>query len=98
MQKRSAWAADCCRDSDSPVSTNSGWTDLYISHMNAPNSLFLNKGRQATVRRPPTSEARDAGADLDGWEFEEVGQATGAAITSMTFATWMFDFDQDGDL
>ena len=66
--------------------------------MNAPNSLFLNKGRRTAVRRPPTSEARDAGADLDGWEFEEVGQATGAAISSSTFATWMFDADQDGDL
>lgn len=67
-----------------------GWPDLYISHLDAPNSLFLNKGR------PQDSVTPAGGASV--WDFEEVSKASGTDIRQGTFATWMFDYNNDGHL
>jgi hypothetical protein len=69
---------------------NDGFPDLYISHLDGPNSLFLNKGR------PKKMVKAEGLLVADGWDFEEVGKAAGANIKAGTFATWMFDYNNDG--
>ncbi len=59
---------------------NDGLPDLYISVLGGPNRLFINKG----------------GTSLKDWRFEEATNAGGASLPLMSFATWFWDFDQDG--
>jgi hypothetical protein len=59
---------------------NDGWLDLYVSRFNQSNLLFHNSGRQGT----------------DGPHFTEVAEAAGVADPALSFATWFFDYDNDG--
>ncbi len=63
---------------------NDGRPDLYISVMYGRNHLFRNDG--ALPGRPAGS----------GWRFTEVTQAAGVAQQGNSFATWFFDYDNDG--
>jgi hypothetical protein len=59
---------------------NDGRPDLYISRKGAANVLFRNDGPDA---------AR-------GWKFTDVTQAAGVGEPIHSFATWFFDYDNDG--
>jgi hypothetical protein len=64
---------------------NDGKPDLYISRKSQPNLLFRNDGPK---------DARNPRADK--WQFFDVTQAAGVAEPLQSFATWFFDFDNDG--
>lgn len=57
-----------------------GRPDLYISRKGAPNTLLRNDGPDA---------AR-------GWKFTDVTAAAGVREPIHSFATWFFDYDNDG--
>ena len=57
-----------------------GLPDLYVSTLGEPNRLFMNRG----------------GASPKDWRFAEAPNAAGASAPTMSFATWFWDFDQDG--
>lgn len=57
-----------------------GLPDLYVSILDAPNRLFVNQGGPSARR----------------WRFAEVTGAAGAAQPMQSFASWFWDFDQDG--
>jgi len=59
---------------------NDGRPDLYISRKGKPNLLFRNDGPDA---------AR-------GWKFTDVTQQAGVGEPLQSFATWFFDYDNDG--
>jgi len=59
---------------------NDGLPDLYVSILGEPNRLFLNR----------------SGRDRAAWRFEEVPNAGGAALPSASFATWFWDYNNDG--
>jgi hypothetical protein len=59
---------------------NDGLPDLYVSVLGGPNRLFVNKG----------------GTSPKDWKFVEAQNAGGASLPMMSFATWFWDFDQDG--
>jgi hypothetical protein len=63
---------------------NDGRPDLYVSVMYGKNRLFRNDG----PRDPAHIEA--------GWKFTDVTAAAGVDHQSNSFATWFFDFDNDG--
>jgi hypothetical protein len=63
---------------------NDGRPDLYISVMNGKNHLFRNDG------------PRDAKDGKQGWKFTDVTDAAGVALQNNSFATWFFDYDNDG--
>jgi hypothetical protein len=59
---------------------NDGLPDLFVSVLGAPNRLFRNRGGQSIAT----------------WRFEEVPNAGGAALPTMSFPAWFWDYDQDG--
>jgi len=63
---------------------NDGRPDLYVSAMYGRNHLFRNDG------------PRDAKDIRKGWKFTDVTETAGVAKQSNTFATWFFDYDNDG--
>ena len=64
---------------------NDGRPDLYISRKSEPNLLFRNDGPHD--RRHP---------DPRHWQFTDVTQSAGVANPLHSFATWFFDYDNDG--
>src|SRR5450631_650760 len=64
---------------------NDGKPDLYISVKGGRNHLFRNDG--ARDPRHPAAEQ---------WNFTDVTEQAGVAEQRETFATWFFDFDNDG--
>jgi hypothetical protein len=63
---------------------NDGRPDLYVSVMYGKNHLFRNDG----PRDPARSNA--------GWKFTDVTAQAGVDHQSNSFATWFFDYDNDG--
>jgi hypothetical protein len=61
-----------------------GRPDLYVSVMNGKNHLFRNDG--------PCNAKNIA----KGWKFTDVTETAGVAKQSNSFATWFFDYDNDG--
>jgi len=61
-----------------------GRPDLYVSKMYGKNQLFRNDG------------PRDAKDLTRGWKFTDVTEAAGVGKQSNSFATWFFDYDNDG--
>jgi hypothetical protein len=64
---------------------NDGRPDLYVSVKGGPNHLFRNDG------------PRDAAhPSADHWKFTDVTAPAGVAEPLESFATWFFDYDNDG--
>ena len=63
---------------------NDGRPDLYVSVMYGKNRLLRNDG------------PRDAKDISKGWKLTDVTEAAGVAKQSSSFATWFFDYDNDG--
>ena len=63
---------------------NDGRPDLYVSVMNGRNKLFRNDG------------PRDPKDITKGWRFTDVAHEAGVDKQNNTFATWFFDYDNDG--
>ena len=61
-----------------------GRPDLYVSVMYGRNRLLRNDGPQ---------DARDPSK---GWKFTDVTETAGVGKQSNSFATWFFDYDNDG--
>ncbi|MDP9038083.1 MAG: CRTAC1 family protein [Acidobacteriota bacterium] len=61
-----------------------GRPDLYVSVMYGHNHLFRNDG------------PRDPHDSTKGWRFTDVTEAAGVGLQSNSFATWFFDYDNDG--
>ncbi|HEY1810361.1 MAG TPA: VCBS repeat-containing protein, partial [Acidobacteriaceae bacterium] len=59
---------------------NDGRPDLYVSDLNGPNHLFRNDGPQPH----------------GGWRFTDVTHQAGVENPIHSFATWFFDYDNDG--
>jgi hypothetical protein len=59
---------------------NDGRPDLYVSSLDGPNHLFRNDG------------PRPGG----GWKFTDVTRQAGVDQPIHSFATWFFDYDNDG--
>jgi hypothetical protein len=64
---------------------NDGRPDLYISVMDGPNRLFRNDG--AREPQHPRAEA---------WRFTDVSTEARVTEPLKSFATWFFDYDNDG--
>jgi FG-GAP-like repeat/ASPIC and UnbV len=64
---------------------NDGRPDLYVSLHNGPNHLFRNDGP-----RDP------AHPDAAHWKFTDVTAQAGVSGPKHSFATWFFDYDNDG--
>jgi hypothetical protein len=64
---------------------NDGRPDLYISRNSQPNLLFRNDGPKES-RNPSASQ----------WRFTDVTQTAGVSEPLHSFATWFFDYDNDG--
>jgi FG-GAP-like repeat/ASPIC and UnbV len=64
---------------------NDGRPDLYVSVKGGPNHLFRNDG-------PRDSRHPSAGR----WQFTDVTAQAGVAEPLESFATWFFDYDNDG--
>ncbi len=64
---------------------NDGKPDLYVSRKSQPNLLFRNDGPR---------DAKHPSADH--WRFTDVTQQAGVADPIHSFATWFFDYDNDG--
>jgi hypothetical protein len=64
---------------------NDGRPDLYVSLHNGPNHLFRNDGP-----RDP------AHPDAAHWKFTDVTAQAGVGQPMHSFATWFFDYDNDG--
>lgn len=63
---------------------NDGRPDLYVSILNGKNHLFRNDGPK---------DPHDLGK---GWKFTDVTAAAGVDGQRSSFATWFFDYDNDG--
>ncbi len=63
---------------------NDGRPDLYVSVKGAANHLFRNDG------------PRDPRNPAAGWKFTDVTARAGVAAPRESFATWFFDYDNDG--
>jgi hypothetical protein len=59
---------------------NDGRPDLYISRKGKPNLLFRNDGPDPA----------------HGWKFTNVNEVAGVSEPVQSFATWFFDYDNDG--
>jgi hypothetical protein len=64
---------------------NDGWPGLYISRNGQPNLLFRNDGKP----RPGSSNPR-------AWSFTDVTRQAGVSKPIFSFATWFWDYDNDG--
>ncbi len=64
---------------------NDGRPDLYISVKGGRNHLFRNDGPQDAKRPNPAK-----------WKFTDVTKQAGVDLQKDSFATWFFDFDNDG--
>jgi len=64
---------------------NDGRPDLYVSIKGKPNRLFRNDG--PVDRKNPNPER---------WKFTDVTQQAGVGEPMHSFATWFFDYDNDG--
>jgi hypothetical protein len=64
---------------------NDGRPDLYVSRKGAPNLLFRNDGPV----NPQNPRA-------ENWKFTDVTAQAGVAEPLQSFATWFFDYDNDG--
>jgi hypothetical protein len=64
---------------------NDGRPDLYVSRKGQPNLLFQNDGPR---------DAKHPRADK--WKFTDVTAKAGVAEPIHSFATWFFDYDNDG--
>jgi hypothetical protein len=64
---------------------NDGRPDLYVSVTGGKNHLFRNDGPQEPAH---PNAAR--------WKFTDVTSQAGVAEQTKSFATWFFDFDNDG--
>ncbi|GAC1631390.1 MAG: hypothetical protein NVS9B14_03150 [Candidatus Acidiferrum sp.] len=64
---------------------NDGRPDLYVSIKGKPNRLFRNDGPADPQNPKP-----------DRWKFKDVTTEAGVAEPIQSFATWFFDFDNDG--
>ena len=64
---------------------NDGRPDLYVSRKSQPNLLFRNDGAKDS-RRP----------DGKRWVFTDITESAGVAQPIDSFATWFFDYDNDG--
>ncbi len=67
---------------------NDGDPDLYLSRMDAGNLLYRNDG--------PGPSAGEGAAGHPSWRFVEVGQQAGVREPRKSFATWFWDYDNDG--
>ena len=65
---------------------NDGRPDLYVSVRGGRNHLFRNDGPLPA----------DLGHPLAGWRFTDVTAQAGVDRQRNSFATWFFDFDNDG--
>ena len=63
---------------------NDGLIDLYLSRFGQTNVLYRNDGRVADGRGGTS------------WRFTDVTAAAGVAEPHASFATWFFDYDNDG--
>jgi hypothetical protein len=59
---------------------NDGWEDLYISILDGPNKLFMNRG----------------GTSQENWKFEEISANANVSDPQESFPTWFFDYNNDG--
>ncbi len=64
---------------------NDGRPDLYISIKGGANHLFRNDG-----------PLRTGASASSGWKFTDVAHAAGVDRQQNSFATWFFDYDNDG--
>ena len=64
---------------------NDGRPDLYISVKGASNHLFRNDGPRDKAQARP-----------DHWKFTDITAQAGVADPKESFATWFFDYDNDG--
>ena len=64
---------------------NDGRADLYVSIKGATNRLFRNDGAK-TAQRP----------DFTAWKFTDVTAQAGVGAPLHSFATWFWDYDNDG--
>ncbi len=87
---------------------NDGRPDLYVSVKGGKNRLFRNDGPKSDGPKgdgprsdgPRSDGPQNASAEkLDsahGWRFTDVTGRAGVASQTNSFATWFFDFDNDG--
>ena len=68
---------------------NDGRPDLYVSVMYGHNRLFRNDGAVSGGK----GDAKDV---RKGWKFTDVTEVAGVGKQSNSFATWFFDYDNDG--
>ncbi len=66
---------------------NDGWMDLYLSRSGQTNVLLRNEGAA-------TSGGQAGGKK--GWKFRDVTDRARVAAPFFSYATWFFDFDNDG--
>ena len=64
---------------------NDGWPDLYVSRKGQPKLLFRNDGPK-DAKKPRA----------DRWKFTDVTAQAGVAEPVHSFATFFFDYDNDG--
>ncbi len=64
---------------------NDGWPDLYISRNGQTNLLFRNDGKPRTP-----------GGKVPVWSFTDTTKEAGVAEPIFSFATWFWDYDNDG--
>ncbi len=69
---------------------NDGRPDLYVSVKGQPNRLFRNDG----PADPPKNDPKNPGPEH--WKFTDVTKQAGVAESIHSFATWFFDYDNDG--
>ena len=67
---------------------NDGDPDLYLSRMDAANLLYRNDGPG-----PPAGEGAEG---KPSWRFVEVSRQAGVGEPRKSFATWFWDYDNDG--
>jgi hypothetical protein len=67
---------------------NDGLLDLYVSRLGAPNRLFRNEGKQALKQGEKFPKI--------SWAFTDSTSQAGVAAPVNSFATWFWDYDNDG--
>ena len=73
---------------------NDGWLDLYVSRWGGNNALYRNEGSALT-------DAADRGqsptkVNVREWKFRDVSMQAGVSRPGDNFATWFWDYDNDG--